>query len=263
MGAITSLISLAVVIAIIISVARLNNINDLPSLYNWAFKKSEQLRDCVNKQYKDCESIDISIKRPDSTPNTPVKPVATKEEARTLVDSVNVGAPNKNAKYDRKEWSHWSNVGDSKCWNIREEILKRDGKDVKLLDKNKKETTSSPCYIVSGTWYDPYSGENITSASMIDIDHIVPLNYAVKMGAENWDANKKQQFANDPDNLLAVSSRENRSKGAKGPSEYMPPNKAYHCEYATKFSSIVKKYNLNVTGSDKRALSQGIQGCAN
>ena len=34
-----------------------------------------------------------------------------------------------------------------------------------------------------------------------------------------------------PFNLIVTDDNENQSKGAKGPSEYMPPLVSYHCEH--------------------------------
>ena len=78
-----------------------------------------------------------------------------------------------------------------------------------------------------------------TNASDVDIDHVIPLKYAHDHGGAIWTLCVKKLFANDPDNLLAVDDGENQFKSAKGPSEYLPPNEDYHCEYATKWTIIL------------------------
>ena len=40
------------------------------------------------------------------------------------------------------------------------------------------------------------------------------------------------RFANDPANLLAVQGQANQDKGDKEPAFVMPPNTAFHCQYA-------------------------------
>lgn len=151
--------------------------------------------------------------------------------------------------YDRAQWKHWTG---SPC-NTRMEVLKRDGKDVK---------TDAKCKVTSGTWVDVYSNDTFTEAGKLDIDHLIPLGYAAKHGGQSWDKSKKEEFANDMSHLLAVSAKENRSKSDKGPGKYMPPNKAYHCEYAKIWVSTSSKYGLSIDKSDRVALTAALQKCS-
>ncbi len=183
-------------------------------------------------------------------------------------------------EYNRAEWKHWSNVEGKACWNTREEILHRDAEEgtVVYLDKkmNVTENYDEACAIGrpieekgklrvdtknSGEWVDPYSGKSITTSSDLDIDHIVPLKYAAENGGQSWDEDMKEQFANDPDNLLATSAKENRSKGAKGPSGYIPPYKGYRCQYAKSFTGVASKYGLSITEKDSKALDKILSDC--
>lgn len=146
--------------------------------------------------------------------------------------------------YKRTDYPHWKEGSTLKT--VRDEILKRDGNSVST--KNGK--------VVSGHWKDFYSGRLIKDKRKIDIDHIFPLNRANNSGAYAWTTLEKEKFANDPENLLAVSSEENRQKGAKGPSEWLPSDKSYHKEYAIKYLNIARKYNLSITKEDKEALEK-------
>ena len=146
--------------------------------------------------------------------------------------------------YKRTDYPHWKEGATLKT--VRDEILKRDGNSVST--KNGK--------VVSGHWKDFYSGRLIKDKRKIDIDHIFPLNRANNSGAYAWTTLEKEKFANDPENLLAVSSEENRQKGAKGPSEWLPSDKSYHKEYAIKYLNIARKYNLSITKEDKEALEK-------
>jgi len=93
-----------------------------------------------------------------------------------------------------------------------------------------------------------------TQASDLDIDHIVPLAHAHRAGGGNWSREMKRQFANDPDNLLAVDDRTNQKKGAKGPARWKPPMKSYWCEYAKKWRLIKDKYGLQVSDREHQSL---------
>lgn len=187
-------------------------------------------------------------------------------------------AKNKDVEYSRKDWKHWSTH--KPCWNVRNEVLNRDATpgSVKYVDKQKNATGNydEACGIgvpieeggrikvdtsKAGEWIDPYSGKKMTDSSSIDIDHIVPLSNAARNGGQEWPKEMKEEFANDLDNLLVTSAKENRSKGDKGPGEYMPPNKAYHCQYAKSYTSIAYKYELTITDSDYKVLSETIQSC--
>lgn len=188
---------------------------------------------------------------------------------------------NKDVDYSRREWKHWAGTESRLCWNIREEVLHRDAipGTVLYVDRQKNSTTNyfEACAIgtpivkdgivikidteESGEWICPYSGKIITDSSKIDIDHIISLSNAAKNGGQQWSLEMKEQFANDPDNLLATSAKENRSKGDKGPGEYMPPFKAYRCQYAKSYATIAYKYGLTITESDKEALDEAINAC--
>lgn len=141
--------------------------------------------------------------------------------------------------YDRSDFKHWQDY-DKDGLNTREEILasqaltyvvtKRKGKDV---------------IITWGQWTCPYVGRTFNNPSDIDVDHIVPLKYAWDHGADEWDDVLREQFANDPMNLLAVWKGANRSKGASGPLKWMPPNFAYSQQYINKFIDVCEKYELD------------------
>jgi len=69
---------------------------------------------------------------------------------------------------------------------------------------------------------------------------------------------QKREFANDPENLLAVGKIINIEKSDKGPDEWRPPNKAFWREYAKKYKHIKMKYGLRITSSEDRALNETI-----
>ncbi|MFD0850684.1 HNH endonuclease family protein [Actinomadura adrarensis] len=120
------------------------------------------------------------------------------------------------------------------------------------------------CVVIAGTLRDPYSGKTITftkaDADEVQIDHLYPLALAWRMGASEWDTGRRERFANDHDNLLAVWGVPNRQKSDSGPGEWKP-QKAYQCEYATKYIAVAKEYALPVTGGDRTALRGFLERC--
>lgn len=109
------------------------------------------------------------------------------------------------------------------------------------------------CKVVAGWTIDPYSGERIT-VKQTDIDHIVPLSAAWNAGASQWPQQRRVAFANDPDNLLAVSSRENSSKSDSTISQWLPP--IDQCAYIARYLSVVIKYELPISEADRSVASR-------
>ncbi len=156
--------------------------------------------------------------------------------------------------YDRDDWKHWEDF-DKDCQNTRHELLIASSQVAVTF------TSSTGCTVSTGQWLDPYTGDTYTLASDLDIDHVIPLNYAHLHGGAVWSAFVKKLFANDPENLLAVDDGENQSKSAKGPSEWMPPDMNYHCEYVKKWDFLVNKYELVLSAEDSALIKQVGQGC--
>ena len=93
-------------------------------------------------------------------------------------------------------------------------------------------------------FYDPYSGKTFYKTDDIEIDHIVPLSLAHKMGGYLWTPQQKKTFANDRENLILVSKACNRSKGSKSIFQWIPKNTNYHAEYTKRYNYIIDKYKL-------------------
>ena len=63
-------------------------------------------------------------------------------------------------------------------------------------------------------------GEDTSSA--VQIDHVVALSDSWQKGAQQWDAAKREAFANDPLNLLAVDGPLNQQKGDGDAATWLP-----------------------------------------
>jgi len=157
-------------------------------------------------------------------------------------------------KYNRKSWAHWSDF-DGDCMNTRHEVL---------LSQADGPVKKSPdgCYVSTGTWNDPFSGKILHRASDLDVDHVVPLKWASVHGGVSWSKSKKEKFANDPLNLLAVDDGLNQSKGAKGPTQWMPPNHKFRCAYLGHWQIVLSKYtSLKMTPKEFRVFSKQLNSC--
>ena len=146
-------------------------------------------------------------------------------------------------RYNRKEWRHWIDE-DGDCQNTRTEIL------ISQSELSVEFATSRQCRVVKGSWLGGLTGIRLLDASDVDIDHVIPLSYAHRHGGASWSAQKKEQFANDPLNLLPTYDMENREKSDKGPSEYLPSNKNLVYAYIKRWYEIGVKYSINIASDD-------------
>lgn len=160
-------------------------------------------------------------------------------------------------KYNRVEQfgPAWKDVDHNGC-DTRNDILAR--------DLTVQEMRNS-CVITAGQLADPYSGEQIDfrkkDASKVQIDHVVALENAWQSGAYKLTQEDREALANDPDNLLAVNGHDNMAKGSKSADQWMPPNSAYACAYASKQVQIKSRYALTVTTPEKQALADALATC--
>lgn len=121
------------------------------------------------------------------------------------------------------------------------------------------------CVIVEGVLDDPYTGKSIPfakeNAGVVQVDHVVALAAAWRVGAAGWDPQKRQNFANDPRNLLVVDASVNQSKSDSTADEWMPPNASYHCEFARIVVTVKVAYGLAVTAGEQAALRSALERC--
>ena len=98
----------------------------------------------------------------------------------------------------------------------------------------------------------------------IDVDHHVPLKNAHLSGGWKWDAAAKEEYANDltaPAHLVAISARHNRSKGARGPGEWAPPDNALWCDYALDWAQIKERWGLTMTPVESEIVMDMLGTC--
>ena len=87
-------------------------------------------------------------------------------------------------------------------------------------------------------------GMSLTEATDYALDGLdgIALLRAWEHGAKSWSKSKREQFANDPINLVAVEASLNREKGAKGLDEWLPPKN--QGQYKVRFERVLTKYGL-------------------
>lgn len=138
-----------------------------------------------------------------------------------------------------------------------------------VLREQMSNVTTKPgsrCIVISGVLHDTYTGKTIdfrkSNAMAVQIDHMVPLALAWNEGANAWTQAKRTAFANDTKlNLTAVDGPANNAKSDKGPGQWLPPNKAYWCTYASRYIAVSAAYQLPVTLADKAGLMKALATC--
>lgn len=161
--------------------------------------------------------------------------------------------------YSREEFGpRWADVDGNRC-DTRNDVLARDLDAIQLRDDG--------CTVRRGTLTDPLTGEAIAfergpdTSPAVQIDHLVALYDAWRTGARTWDPALRTQFANDPANLLAVDGPSNNAKGHADPSDWLPPDDGFHCEYVAARVRVKAAYGLWLTPAEHEASRRVLAGC--
>lgn len=142
--------------------------------------------------------------------------------------------------YARSKFGHGWDDADRDCQNTRAELL---------IDRSVStlQYANEGCRVTHGKWTSPFTGKTYHDASELEIDHVVALKFAWDHGADKWSRQKRERFANDPANLLAVEAGLNSSKAERGIGEWLPP--ANQCAYILQTLRIQKKYGVEIPES--------------
>lgn len=154
--------------------------------------------------------------------------------------------------------------------NTRDLILARDLADM---------TLTKDCHVSKGTLQDPYTGTRIAftrgkdTSTAVQIDHVVALQDAWASGARSWSQERRVEYANSPDVLLAVQGEANEDKGAgldyrgKGkyggatPDIWLPSNAGYQCSYMAKRVHIKVQWGLSMTQREHDETAAFLAAC--
>ncbi|MEV7797279.1 HNH endonuclease family protein [Streptomyces sp. NPDC087512] len=159
--------------------------------------------------------------------------------------------------YTRDAFRHW-NTGDDPddgC-STRNEVL---------IDEAVEAPAVGPrCRLSGGSWWSYYDQVWVTSASGLDIDHMVPLAEAWDSGAFAWSAQRREAYANDQGaatSLVAVTARSNRAKADQDPGQWLPPAAGVHCRYVAEWVGTKLRWALSADQAEMAALAEVADGC--
>lgn len=202
---------------------------------------------------------------PDS-PGTPAPGTSPIDDIRSALNQLEIKGRAPKTGYARDEFGQrWSDdisaeFGHNGC-DTRNDILNRD-----LINKEYKPNTRD-CVVLSGQLLDPYTGTMIEfqrgrdTSSTVQIDHVVALSDAWQKGAQQLSPEVRQDFANDPLNLLAVDGPANQQKRDSDAASWVPANKPFRCQYVARQVAVKQKYNLWVTQAESDAIDRWLSTC--
>jgi hypothetical protein len=205
-------------------------------------------------------AFEIIEAAPRSAADPPVPPGAA-AHALVQLDSIPVKGRAPKTGYTRDEFGPaWADTDRNGC-DTRNDILARD-----LTNETFKQGTNN-CVVLSGTLADKYTGTTITftrgqdTSSDVQIDHIVALSDAWQKGAQQLNDEQRKELANDPLNLTAADGSTNSAKGDKDAATWLPPNKAFRCEYVARQIAVKAKYALWMTQAEHDAIAAILDVC--
>jgi len=199
-------------------------------------------------------------------PDTPAPGTSPIDDARSALNQLEIKGRAPKTGYARDEFGQrWSDdvsaeFGHNGC-DTRNDILNRD-----LINKEYKPN-SHDCVVLSGQLLDPYTGTMIEfqrgrdTSSAVQIDHVVALSDAWQKGAQQLPFEVRQDFANDPLNLLAVDGPANQQKRDSDAASWVPANKPFRCQYVARQVAVKQKYNLWVTQAEYDAIDRWLATC--
>ena len=198
----------------------------------------------------------------ESAPPTPAIPTANPTgSAAAVLEELPIKGRAPKTGYSREQYGQrWADTDRNGC-DTRNDVLGRD-----LTGITYKAGTHE-CVVLSGTLSDPYTatemsferGQNTSSA--VQIDHVVALSDSWQKGAQQLSEDQREQFANDPYNLLAVDGPANQQKSDGDAATWLPANKAFRCEYVARQIGVKKKYSLWVTQAEHDAIAGILTTC--
>jgi hypothetical protein len=130
-----------------------------------------------------------------------------------------------------------------------------------------QHSTTAKCRVVAGALFDPYTAQWLwflhgkNEQTEVGVDHVVSLYDAWFTGASSWSQGELNGFQNDPLNLLAAGVADIAAKANRDAAGWLPPNPQGRCSYAVHQVAVKTKYRLWVTGAERAALQNVLQGC--
>ena len=181
-------------------------------------------------------------------------PATTSENLSLTVAPVPSDIPS----YDRDEWRHWIDE-DRDCQDTRQEVLiEESSSPVEYED-------SDQCRVAEGEWDGPYTGEQFTDPSDLDVDHMVPLGKRAPVRRLGLGRGQEEVVRQRSLLRRAPDSRAELRKprqGRRRAGDWRPPDRGYWCQYAIDWIRIKQTWKLTATEAEADSLSEMLNTCS-
>jgi hypothetical protein len=176
--------------------------------------------------------------------------------ALTALERIPVKGRAPKTGYSREQFSDgWGRLDG--C-DVRNLMLQRDLANLVMRDG---------CIVESGVLSDPYTATEIdfvrgvSTSLAVQIDHVVAVSDAWQKGAQQLTEERRYEFYNDPLNLLAVSGPANQAKSDSDAASWLPPNRAFRCEFVAIQIAVKARYDLWVTQAEAETMRRVLRTC--
>lgn len=212
------------------------------------------------------ESVQVPKVLPPAEPEGPPAQAGSVDMLRGQLATIEQKGRAPKTGYSRDAFGQrWSDdvtveFGHNGC-DTRNDILRRDLANVVV------KPNTFDCVVLSGSLHDPYTGAIIEfqrgqeSSQAVQIDHVVAMSDAWQKGAQYWDPATRQNFANDPLNLLAADGPANMQKGDSDAATWLPSNSGFRCQYVARQIAVKHRYGLWATPAEHEALGRWLDTC--
>ena len=157
---------------------------------------------------------------------------------RTAVRALPVAAESNDGYSRDAQFGRWRDEN-ADCQDTRSEVLVQES----------RITATGGCRINNGNWLSWFDNRTHTSATAVQIDHLVPVHEAWGSGARAWTQARRVAFYNDLGDvraLNAMTSSLNSAKGASGPERWLPPYAGARCRYIEHWAAVKHRWSLRV-----------------
>ncbi len=101
--------------------------------------------------------------------------------------------------------------------------------------------------------------ERARTGASADSATLVPWHFAEARGGSLWSEQARSAFDNDPENRWPLSAKAAKTRGAKGPQDWLPTSA--QCRYIARFVSIMEEHGLDQDPREMSDLRSQRQRC--